>query len=398
MIQKHKIISLLLSDCLMMAKEQFCLRWNEFESSISNSFRELKEAGDFFDVTLVCQDRQVEAHKVILSACSPFFKAILKKNPHPHPLLYLKDIMFEHMEALLEFMYQGEVKVPQEELGPFLAVAEELKVKGLTQSVPHPPSGRPAGRPVGRPTEGTRQTSEPLALQSGQDQIQKHPGFAPKPVLTSNPGGKEHSDNVAQHRELALVKPEYGEESFTEETGDKGTSESGYMQADSMDDRWGEGMDHQDPMTMADVDGINAINRENIENCIRRTEDNTYQCVACGKVCATKTALVNHVENQHYPGHYACTICHAVFKSRGSLNTHHQRHHKAGPFQAIRLQQAAGEASPLGPQRPLMLNLVRPGDNPPPPHVNLMGSAPQHPRNPTPPHVNIMGAATLQKF
>ena len=79
----------MISDCLMMAKEQFCLRWNDFESSISNSFRELKEAGDFFDVTLVCQDQQVEAHKVILAACSPFFSSILKKNPHPHPLLYL---------------------------------------------------------------------------------------------------------------------------------------------------------------------------------------------------------------------------------------------------------------------------------------------------------------------
>ena len=335
-----------ISDCLIMAKEQFCLRWNDFESSISNSFRDLKEAGDFFDVTLVCQDQQVEAHKVIFSACSPFFKAILKKNPHPHPLLYLKDIKFENMEALLEFMYQGEVKVPQDELGPFLAVAEELKVKGLTQSVSQPP-------------KGTRQTSEPL--QSGPEQTPKHLAFAAKPVLATNPGMRDPSDT--QPKELALIKPEYGEETFSEDSGNKGPSEPGFLQADTMDDRWGEGVEHQDQMPMADVDGINTINRENIENCIRRTEENTYMCVACGKVCATKTALVNHVENQHYPGHYACTICHAVFKSRGSLNTHHQRHHKSGPFQT----------SPVGPQRPLMLN-------------------------PTSPHVNILGSATLQKF
>ena len=291
-----------------MAKEQFCLRWNDFESSISNSFRDLKDVGDFFDVTLVCQDKQVEAHKVILSACSPFFRSILMRNPHPHPLLYLKDVKYENMEGLLEFMYQGEVKVPQDELGPFLAVAEELKVKGLTQS-PQPPT--------------KRQTSEPLQprpLPPRPDQTQKHSAMA------SNPDTMDQASNPSQSKEIAVIKPEYGESSGNDER-----AESGFFHAESMDDRWGEGVDHHEPVVAADVEGINAINRENIENCIRRTEENTYQCVACGKVCATKTALINHVENQHFPGHYACTICHAVFKSRGSLNTHHQRHHKSGP-------------------------------------------------------------------
>merc|ERR1712004_734418 len=57
-----------------MASEKFCLRWNDFESNISVAFRELREEKDFFDVTLACDDSQVQAHKVILSACSPFFR------------------------------------------------------------------------------------------------------------------------------------------------------------------------------------------------------------------------------------------------------------------------------------------------------------------------------------
>ena len=117
-----------------MATEKFCLRWNDFESNISGAFRELREDKDFFDVTLACDDEQIQAHKVILSACSSFFRTVLRRNPHAHPLLYLKGVKYTDLQSVLNFMYHGEVNVAQEELNSFLAVAEELKVKGLTQS------------------------------------------------------------------------------------------------------------------------------------------------------------------------------------------------------------------------------------------------------------------------
>ena len=117
-----------------MSSEKFCLRWNDFESNISFAFRELREDKDFFDVTLACDDEQISAHKVILSACSPFFRNVLRRNSHPNPLLYLKGVRFSDLQSVLNFMYNGEVNVAQEELNSFLAVAEELKVKGLTQN------------------------------------------------------------------------------------------------------------------------------------------------------------------------------------------------------------------------------------------------------------------------
>ena len=119
----------------MPNEEKFCLRWNDFENNISNSFRELRDDKDFFDVTLACDDHQLEAHKVILSACSPFFISVLKKNPHPHPLFYLKGVKYEDILLVLNFMYHGEVSVAQEDLNTFLAVAEDLQVKGLTQNI-----------------------------------------------------------------------------------------------------------------------------------------------------------------------------------------------------------------------------------------------------------------------
>ena len=54
-----------------------------------------------------------KAHKVVLSACSPFFKSILKRNPHQHPLLYLKGVNSQDLGSLLNFMYQGQVNVAQ---------------------------------------------------------------------------------------------------------------------------------------------------------------------------------------------------------------------------------------------------------------------------------------------
>ena len=125
------------------ATDKFCLRWNDFETNISSAFKELREDKDFFDVTLACEDDQVQAHKVILSACSPFFKTVLRRNRHEHPLLYLKGVKYQEMLSVLNFMYHGEVNVAQDELNSFLSIAEELQVKGLTQNGPSKPQPLP---------------------------------------------------------------------------------------------------------------------------------------------------------------------------------------------------------------------------------------------------------------
>jgi len=118
----------------MASSEKFCLKWNDFEHNVSSAFNDIREEKDFFDVTLVCENNQVQAHKVIIAACSPFFKTILRRNPHQHPLLYMKGVLYDDLVSVLNFMYKGEVNVAQEQLNSFLAVAEDLQVKGLTQS------------------------------------------------------------------------------------------------------------------------------------------------------------------------------------------------------------------------------------------------------------------------
>ena len=82
---------------------------------------------------LLCEDgQQVEAHKVILAASSPFFQKILQRNKHPHPMIYLKGFQSKDLVAVLDFLYFGEANVYQEHLDFFLAIAEQLQLKGLT--------------------------------------------------------------------------------------------------------------------------------------------------------------------------------------------------------------------------------------------------------------------------
>ena len=88
-----------------MGSDKFCLKWNDFETNISTAFRELREDSDFFDCTLMsCDDEQINAHKVILSACSPLFRNILRKNPSREPVLWMKDVKIRDLQAVPTFM------------------------------------------------------------------------------------------------------------------------------------------------------------------------------------------------------------------------------------------------------------------------------------------------------
>ena len=95
----------------MASTDSFCLQWNEFGSSLTKSLRSIRSERDFFDVTLACEDNQIFAHKLILAASSPFFRKILKANPHNHPLLYLKGVKYKELMSILEFLYMGQVRL-----------------------------------------------------------------------------------------------------------------------------------------------------------------------------------------------------------------------------------------------------------------------------------------------
>ena len=111
--------------------QQYCLRWNNHQHNLLSVFEDLLNHEAFVDVTLACDGLNLKAHKMVLSACSPYFQSMFYNTPDKHPVVFLKDVRYEEMKALLEFMYRGEVSVDQEHLSSLLKVAESLKIKGL---------------------------------------------------------------------------------------------------------------------------------------------------------------------------------------------------------------------------------------------------------------------------
>ena len=119
----------------MLTSEKLCLKWNDFQENLNLIFGELTNDEEFSDVTLACEDgTQVEAHKVILATSSPFFMEVLKRNKHSHPLIFMRGVKADTLVAIIDFLYFGEANVCQENLDSFLALAEELRLKGLTGS------------------------------------------------------------------------------------------------------------------------------------------------------------------------------------------------------------------------------------------------------------------------
>lgn len=173
-----------------MEAERFLLKWNNHQSNLVTVFDQLYEQEAFTDVTLACDGRTFAAHKVILSACSPYFQALFLGNPCKHPIIFMRDVRAGDLEALLSFMYRGEINVHQQDLASFLKTAESLQIKGLSDSserhkdtskileamerkfcspsvqqnplhVASPPSGIPMS--IGSSTMGTPSASTPTA-------------------------------------------------------------------------------------------------------------------------------------------------------------------------------------------------------------------------------------------
>ena len=111
------------------------MKWSDYHFNVANSFRVMRADGDFLDTTVACSEsQQLQAHRVVLAAFSPYLKGMLRNNPAPHPVLVMPpSVKFGDLHSLLEFMYHGEVRVPADSLESLMALAQLLRIKGLTE-------------------------------------------------------------------------------------------------------------------------------------------------------------------------------------------------------------------------------------------------------------------------
>jgi len=327
----------------MASNEKYCLRWNDFETNISTAFRELRDEKDFFDVTLACDDNQVQAHKVILSACSPFFRTVLRRNPHQHPLLYLRGVKYNELVNVLNFMYQGEVNVAQEELNDFLGVAEDLRVKGLTQG--NKQNGEKPAKNDQQPERSS--SSKDSHLDTGPPPKRKRPSPAPSrapapaPRVSDSYRHDEEDDDiqevvpVVKTEPMAITQSVVAEESIQDSTGQEmalqghyDESYDGFQYEDGGDQTYDEGQMMDASMGDGTVEGnkeIMDLVETMIENYYDEEGKKTARCSVCYKTYIVKhiVNLRNHIEAQHLDGpKYKCTQCEREFNTRMALRSH----------------------------------------------------------------------------
>ncbi|XP_063827623.1 protein tramtrack, beta isoform-like isoform X31 [Ostrinia nubilalis] len=170
----------------MASDEQFSLCWNNFHANMSAGFHGLLSRGDLVDVTLAAEGRLLQAHKLVLSVCSPYFQEMFKMNPTQHPIVFLKDVSHSALRDLLQFMYQGEVNVKQEELASFISTAEQLQVKGLTGNQNEENSSTPSKpKPTSRPGPRSSQQRQSVMTKLETD-LDSKPSSTPVAIKRPN--------------------------------------------------------------------------------------------------------------------------------------------------------------------------------------------------------------------
>jgi len=304
----------------MGSDEAFCLKWNDFQGSISSSLGALRTTSDLLDVTVQCGVESLQCHRLVLSACSDWFKAVFRALPAvtQHPVIVLWEATARDMALLLDFMYNGEVNVKQENLNSFLALAEKLSVRGLTQGQ----GGGGGEKERDRHKEPVKQqapvhSSTPLRRQEERGESVKRQRVEHR--APDHRGQQQHQQEV---EEVAVVKQEISREvepveQVVEEYGNyQDGGEVAQYEGDNMYDSY---YDEGGQADYGQLDNSQQMASKGIKA-------GGGECPYCFKYIATK--LRRHVEDVHEPNPTPCTICGKVFSSLNKMQAHKAYTHK----------------------------------------------------------------------
>ena len=290
---------------------KICLRWDGFQESAGNAFVSLRGNSDFSDVTLACEDGpSLEAHKIILASSSPFFKDILGRTHHPHPLIFLKGVKSSNLTSLLDFVYQGEAEVEEKNLEAFLALGQELGLPGLglKKEVEQLDLGYSPGSGSSRRLENSKGAEKWRFEDSEFDGYRRNTPDAVSeikaPVLSNNMRMTHNFDDSGKPGPI-----------FSGKAHDL-TGKTGKSQLDISDNRVQADLRELD-------DQINTLMSKTNE-----PQGKTWSCQVCGKE-GVRDAIKKHIEAHHINGvvHF-CEICGKASKSRNALTVHKSTKHR----------------------------------------------------------------------
>ena len=253
-----------------MSSENFSLKWIDFQSNLTSSIQDLRSDHEFADVTLVSMDNQrIEAHKVILSSASMFFKSVLSGMKHSHPMIYMKGVSAKKLEPIVHFIYHGEVNVYQADLDDFLQLAEELGLKGLNGSTKETETIEHLEKNIHKPVANQRKMVSVNDL-----------------TLTNT-----ITDNETV---VAEVKTEYQESK---------------------------------PDNLPISSGKEHAELDEIINSMLAKVDGVWVCTKCDKTSKHKTHMKSHIEIHIEGMSHPCGFCGKTLRSRTCLQAHITRKH-----------------------------------------------------------------------
>ncbi|CAH0546646.1 unnamed protein product [Brassicogethes aeneus] len=337
----------------MATTEQFSLRWNNFHSNLTSGFHELLEAADMVDVTLAVDGHVLQAHKIVLSICSPYFKQMFKLNPCKHPIVILRDVGHENMKDILEFMYMGEVSVLRENLSAFLRTAELLQVKGLTGDDSSDTSSRKDERldcdieeeeisdfnqmlETELPRHYPPKVSPPTVFPNQTPSLKRHSksnsnSSIKRSKSEANQNKKPVNHFTTEAQDLIKPKMEFNPElnESINNAVDKSSSEMNELTKDNIKQLpplWENNIGPSGTDLNTTEQGSTW---SNLEKSIKFNNKQTYQCDKCWKKFSRRDHLRTHEKNIHGEdaGPFVCAICSQLYKNTESLRKHIAKFH-----------------------------------------------------------------------
>ncbi|XP_071748119.1 uncharacterized protein [Lepeophtheirus salmonis] len=323
-------------------QQQYCLKWNNYAASVTSTFKNILDGEDFVDVSLVAsKGHALKAHRVVLAACSVYFREILKGlSLWQHPVIVLKDVPFTDLQGIVEFIYHGEVSVDQDALPSLLKSAEILKVKGLTEEDP----------PPFRPDEPFESTSQKLSknrlyISNKHNHIRKN--AHPIQIRQSCPEKEENEvDNTICKGKIEPNKNDLGYKCNKSEVIEKEIDDTEDGDIDRLSNPISINIKKllvffpffykfiidrsSTPFAYSSLDTDSfsqIINYSKTINSNSLTQKKT--CPHCFQQLSWH-ALSRHVRDMHrnQSNYVSCKFCHKMFRNKNSLGCHMWRFHK----------------------------------------------------------------------